>query len=114
MKMTGAASSRTVTLRLCGFSLTLDQPAAYSRYRAALGTFSIPFGVKFCFGGGLQKIGGNGISLSLMWCGCGFRASGAADNSFSHTGGGCGDSRNQVETAAVGRLPTRIREEEER
>jgi hypothetical protein len=58
-------------LRLHGFRLTPDQPAAYSRYRAALGSFSILFGVSFCFGGGLQKIGGNGITLSLMWCGCG-------------------------------------------
>src|SRR5260370_11585777 len=53
-------------LRLYGFRLTPDQPAAYSRNRAALGTFSILFGVSFCFGGGLQKIARNGMSLSLV------------------------------------------------
>jgi hypothetical protein len=88
---------------------------AYSRYWTALGTFSIPFGVNFCFGGGLQKIGGNGISWSLMRCGCGFRASGTPDNSVLHIDGGCGDSRNQVKNAAVVRPPpVERREEEER
>jgi hypothetical protein len=94
--------------------MTLDQPAAYRRYRAALGTFSILFGVSFCFGGGLQKVAGNGMSLTLMRCGCGSWHRGMPNNSVSHTDGGCGDGRNQMKTAAVVRLPTPIREEEEK
>jgi len=103
-----------VTLRPYGFRLAPDQAAAYSRYWAALGTFSIPFGVNFCFGGGLQKIGGNGMSLTLMWCGCGSRRRGMPDNRVLHTDGGCGDSRNPVKKCGGRATATRIREEEEK
>ena len=95
VKTTGYAKSGTVKLRPYGFRLTPDQPAAYSRYRAALGTFSIHLDVNFCYEGGLQMIAETGISLSLMWCGCGSERRGMPDNSVSHTEGGCGNSRNQ-------------------
>ncbi len=101
-------------LHLYGFRLIPDQPAAYSRYRAALGTLSTLFDANFCFGGGLQKVGGNGMSLTLMWCGGAVQSIGGCQTIAFHTDGGCGDSRNQVKNAAVVRLPTRIREEEEK
>jgi hypothetical protein len=65
-----------------------------------MGTFSIFFGVTFCFGGGLQKIAGKGMSLTLMWSGCGSEHRGTRANRVSHTDGGCGDGLNQVKNAA--------------
>jgi len=94
-----------VKLRLYGFRLTPDQLATYSRYPAASGTFFILFGVSFCFGGGLQKTGGKGKSLSLMWCGCCSWRRGMRDKRVSHTDGSCGDSGNRIKMSGIMGVP---------
>jgi ribosomal protein L2 len=52
---------------------------------------------QLCFSSQLQTYAKAGMSLWLMWCGCGSEHRGMPVNNVTHTDGGCGDSRNQVQ-----------------